>query len=76
MTADGRELLRWLHRHSINAPDSSKIAQSAPEHCVEHLIELANRCAANWAKIAADLATTHRAVDTEVVGPPGQQRCS
>ena len=59
MNAAGRELLRWLHAHAVNAVDSAKIVQFAPGHCVEHLVEFASRCSANWALIAADLE--HRA---------------
>jgi ParB-like chromosome segregation protein Spo0J len=55
MNAGGRELLRWLHAHAVCTVDSAKIVQFAPAHCVEHLIEFASRCSANWALIAADL---------------------
>ena len=55
MNAAGRELLRWLHSHAVNTVDSAKIVQFAPGHCIEHLVEFANRCSANWALIAFDL---------------------
>jgi transposase-like protein len=55
MNAAGRELLRWLHAHAVNTVDSAKIVQFAPGHCVDHLVEFASRCSANWALIAADL---------------------
>lgn len=55
MNAAGRGLLRWLHAHAVNTVDSAKIVQFAPGHCIEHLIEFASRCSANWALIAADL---------------------
>ena len=55
MNAAGRELLRWLHAHAVKGVDSAKIVQFAPGHCVEHLVEFASRCSANWALIAADL---------------------
>lgn len=56
MSETGRELLRWLHLHAVNSVDSTKIADSIPDHCVEHLVELASRCSANWERIASDLA--------------------
>jgi ParB-like chromosome segregation protein Spo0J len=59
MNAAGRDLLRWLHRHAVNSVDSDKIGQFVPDHCVEHLVELASRCAANWSAIAHELE--HRA---------------
>lgn len=57
MNDAGRELLRWLHQHAVNSADSQKIPDSVPDHCVDHLIEVARRCSANWAKIAHDWAT-------------------
>lgn len=59
MSAAGRDLLRWLHLHAVNATDSSKVVQCVPDHCVEHLVELSSRCAANWTAIANELE--HRA---------------
>jgi hypothetical protein len=61
MSEVGRKLLRWLHLHAVTKIDSAMLVNITPEHCVPHLIELANRCAANWAWIADDLAqrSTH-----------------
>lgn len=59
MSAAGRDLLRWLHIHAVNAADSTKMVQFVPDHCVEHLVELSSRCAANWTAIANELE--HRA---------------
>lgn len=56
MNAAGRELLRWLHLHAVNSIDNAKIMDCVPDHCVEHLVELAARCSANWARIAHDFA--------------------
>jgi ParB-like chromosome segregation protein Spo0J len=56
MSARGRDILRWLYLHAVNGVDSTEIAQSVPDHCVEHLVEFASRCSANWAKIADDLS--------------------
>jgi hypothetical protein len=56
MNAAGRELLRWLHLHAVDCTDSQKVPESIPAHCVDHLIELARHCSANWARIADDLA--------------------
>ena len=54
MNADGRELLRWLHQHAVNSVDSQQIPESVPDHCLDHLVELARRCSANWAGIARE----------------------
>jgi ParB-like chromosome segregation protein Spo0J len=59
MNSDGRNLLRWLHSHAVG-PETVSILQPAPAHCVNHLIELARRCAANWAKVASDLEDVRR----------------
>jgi hypothetical protein len=56
MNAAGRELLRWLHIHAVNGADNQRIPASVPQHCHDHLVELARRCAANWAFIAAEWA--------------------
>lgn len=74
MSAVGRETLRWLHRHAVRGVDGSQIAESVPEHCLDHLVEYANRCAATWARIAADLAQRAEAGATELSLPA--QRCS
>jgi ParB-like chromosome segregation protein Spo0J len=63
MSAAGRDVLRWLHSHAVNSVDGTAIANVVPDHCVDHLIELANRCAANWARIAHDL--TQRSTGTQ-----------
>ncbi|WP_370068633.1 ParB N-terminal domain-containing protein [Mycobacterium sp. MAA66] len=55
MSTAGREILRWLHLHAVNSIDARRIAESVPQHCVQHMVELASRCSANWAKIAEDL---------------------
>lgn len=59
MNSDGRNLLRWLHSHAVG-PETVNILQPAPAHCVNHLVELARRCAANWAKVASDLEDLRR----------------
>jgi ParB-like chromosome segregation protein Spo0J len=56
MNAAGRDLLRWLHLHAVHPVDSERVAQTVPDHCVEHIAEVAQRCAANWALIARTLA--------------------
>jgi hypothetical protein len=58
MSREGRDLLRWLHVHAVQTIDTDKIASAIPGHCFECLIELANRCSANWARIAHDLAVS------------------
>ena len=47
MNDAGRELLRWLHLHAVSCADSQKIPESVPDHCFDHLIEMARRCSAN-----------------------------
>lgn len=59
MTEAGRELLRWLHLHAVDISDSAKLVEAAPEHCVGQLVEIANRCSANWAAVASELQTVH-----------------
>jgi ParB-like chromosome segregation protein Spo0J len=56
MNEVARDTLRWLHQHAVNSVDGNKIADTVPEHCLEHLVEFATRCSANWAKIAGELA--------------------
>jgi ParB-like chromosome segregation protein Spo0J len=79
MNDGGRELLRWLHLHAVNTVDSVKIMDSVPHHCVEHLVELASRCSANWALIARDLAQhrthTDSALDVTDVTELDDRRC-
>ncbi|MGE2817752.1 ParB/RepB/Spo0J family partition protein [Mycobacterium heidelbergense] len=60
MNAAGRELLRWLHLHAVSCADSRKIPESVPDHCVDHLIELARHCSASWAMIARDWSQRSR----------------
>lgn len=60
MNAAGRELLRWLHLHAVSCTDSRKIPESVPDHCVDHLIELARQCSASWAMIARDWSQRSR----------------
>ncbi len=55
MSVGGRELLRWLHQHAVNAGDAEKIVEFVRPHSSYHVIELANQCAANWANIAQAL---------------------
>lgn len=57
MSASGRELLRWLYRRTVNSSDTQKIADAIPPHCLDHMIEFAHQCAANWSSIAEDLQT-------------------
>jgi ParB-like chromosome segregation protein Spo0J len=69
MSRDGRELIRWLHVHAVETIDVDQIATSIPGHCFENLIELANRCSANWARIAHDLAVTAERKHSEMAVP-------
>jgi ParB-like chromosome segregation protein Spo0J len=54
MNAGGRELLRWLRIHAVNAVDSGAIVEWVPDHSICQLVELASRCASNWARIARE----------------------
>lgn len=65
MNAENRQLLRWLHGHAVT---SLEIGDTVPSHCVRHLVEFANRCAANWARLAQDL--TDRGELQSVPGRP------
>ena len=56
MSEVGRQLLRWLHFHAVSSSELTHIAESVPDHCVDRLVELANRCAANWQWVADDLS--------------------
>jgi hypothetical protein len=56
MSDAGRELLRWLRLHAVNSVDSAKMVDTVPDHCIDHLVVLASRCSANWARIAHDLS--------------------
>ena len=69
MSREGRELLRWLQVHAVQTIDTDKIASSIPGHCFECLIELANRCSANWARIAHDLAVSAQRNYSEMAIP-------
>lgn len=60
MNESGRELLRWLHLHAVSCADSQKIPESVPDHCLDHLIEMARRCSANWAIIAREWSQRSR----------------
>jgi hypothetical protein len=59
MNVGGRKLLRWVHLHAVG-PEAADALDPAPAHCLEHLIELAKRCSANWAKVASDLEQAHQ----------------
>jgi hypothetical protein len=82
MSNAGRELLRWLQHHAVNSIDSVKVVENVPDHCVEHLVQLASRCSANWARIAHDLAQSsqqrhYRNAELADNAAGGrQQRCS
>jgi hypothetical protein len=71
MSRDGRELIRWLHGHAVETIDVDQIASSIPGHCFECLIELANRCSANWARFAHDLAAIAQRNYPEMAEPGG-----
>lgn len=59
MNVSGRKILRWVHLHAVG-PETASAFGAAPPHCLEHLIELAKRCSANWAKVASDLEQAHQ----------------
>lgn len=68
MSQGGRELLRWLHQRSVRAADAERVTQTpVPDHCVPHVIEIARRCSANWARIADELEAQER--DTRAEQP-------
>lgn len=55
MNAAGRDLLRWLYLHAVYPIDSDRVAQFVPDHCIQHIAEVAHRCSANWRLIAEKL---------------------
>lgn len=73
LNAAGRHLLRWLHQHVIISVDCAKIVDEVPDHCVDHLVELAHRCASNWRRVALDLERC-RAVDAELTDADDELR--
>ncbi|MFI2477855.1 ParB N-terminal domain-containing protein [Nocardia xishanensis] len=64
MSANGRELLRWLHQRAVNSDDAQKIADTIRPHSRDHMIEFAHQCAANWSRIAQDLQTGSHAAQS------------
>ncbi len=72
MSEVGRQLLRWLHFHAVSSSELTHITESVPDHCVDRLVELANRCAANWQWIADDLSK--RTHDMPISGGASQQK--
>ena len=69
LNASGRELLRWLQFHAVTSADSQRIPDQVPPHCIDHLVEVASRCATNWAAIADDWA--RRSADNGLNPPSG-----
>ncbi|MFI6171170.1 hypothetical protein ACIBCN_30625 [Nocardia sp. NPDC051052] len=55
MSASGRDLLRWMHQRAVKSNDVEKIAEAIRPHTLDHIVEFANQCAANWLSIAQDL---------------------
>jgi ParB-like chromosome segregation protein Spo0J len=74
MSEAGRKLLHWLHFHSVSSSDLTRIAESVPDHCVDRLVELANRCATNWAWIAADLSKRTQDMHMAGAAPSANRR--
>ncbi len=52
MSASGRDLLRWMHQRAVRTNDIEKIAEAILPHTLDHIVEFANQCAANWSSIA------------------------
>ncbi|OBF55323.1 hypothetical protein A5787_03260 [Mycobacterium sp. 852002-50816_SCH5313054-b] len=73
MNDTGRELLRWLRLHAVNSIDIAMVVESVPDYCVEHLVQLATRCSANWARIAHDLAQCSHERHCANAGLPGDE---
>ncbi|SCX28046.1 ParB/RepB/Spo0J family partition protein [Mycolicibacterium fluoranthenivorans] len=67
MNTNGRELIRWLHAHAVNPDEAQRIFSAIPPHCADHLVELAQRCATNWACIAESLAAAPSKLTTTAV---------
>lgn len=75
MKADGRDLLRWLLRHAVHPVDCARLTQRVPEHCIEHLAELARRCAGNWTLIAYQVDELREQVAARNGSPIANQTC-
>jgi ParB-like chromosome segregation protein Spo0J len=66
MSTSGRDLIRWLHSHAINPDEAQRIFASIPPHCADQLIEVAQRCATNWASIAQQIGAITATKSTAV----------
>jgi ParB-like chromosome segregation protein Spo0J len=55
MSETGRNLVRWLHRHAIDAATCSAAAASVPDHWMLPVAGLARSCAAAWIELAEQL---------------------
>ncbi|WP_051407493.1 hypothetical protein [Nocardia sp. CNY236] len=55
MSTSGRDLLRWMHHRAVKGSDIEKISKAILPHTVDHILEFAQQCAANWSSIAQEL---------------------
>lgn len=55
MNEGGRQLLRWLYLHVIDAADGREVISAVPDHSAGMVAELAAGCAEEWSKISYEL---------------------
>ncbi|MFJ3018499.1 ParB/RepB/Spo0J family partition protein [Streptomyces collinus] len=51
----GRHILRWLHRHTVDAEGAEKLCRDLPDHWVPVIADLAWNYAAMWTSLAETL---------------------
>jgi ParB-like chromosome segregation protein Spo0J len=51
----GRQTLRWLHHHSVNAEELQTMGRGLPDHWAPVVADLARSCAAAWIRLAEQL---------------------
>jgi hypothetical protein len=54
-TDSGRQVLRWLHRHTVDQDDRARVLAALPAHCTNLVAEFARGCARGWAELADEL---------------------
>ena len=57
MSDSGRELLRWLHTHTVDDVDVVALMATMPNHRQAQLAEIAARCSVSWSVIAHEMSS-------------------
>jgi len=58
LNQQGRDLLRWLHSHSIEREVWTGLTATVPPHLAKTVSELADRNAREWRALAGSLDST------------------